>query len=804
MRKIYNFAIKYSVYALVLLLPLFWLPWTAEVFEFNKQYLLFVLASLALFAWLAKTIIVRKKVVFRRTPLDIWVLVFMLMVILSAVFSINSVSSWLGGYGKFSDSAIGLLAMCLLYFVVVNNVMVSKTGAAPEDGGLPPDINAVATTKKRMLICSPGVCLRTVINLVLVSGWVAVLAAYLSVFNLWSKIPGLPEIMNLRSFNPVSGSFEGLSIFLAAIVGLITGVFLQGKKRGVLAKVLSYGLLAASVILLVVINFWAAWVSLAAAMALLLIIAFWTRIFRKRVNALMLPIALLIIAGIFIVNLPGRVELLSDFNNINQDIPKELILDGAMTNTITWQTLKEYPILGSGEGTFLANFAKFKPAEFNNSQFWNIRFDRASNYFMETTGALGILGILSYLTVVFMFLLIMVLSLWRLKKSKDVAAAELIILPFLLFWLILFISQFVYSQNTVLLFYFWLFTALGIVSWQGLQEKPCKKISFSFKKLPEVGLVINVVLLILIFVMAGLFYLGGRFYLAEAKLIQTATDRQDLIRRAEEIVNLNRYRASYRQNLSQIYLVSAWEEARKAEAERNIELLQTLAAGSIQQARVATDLSPNSVSAWENLGAVYRDARGLVGGTLPFAMEAFAKALELEPSNPVFYRELCRLNLITEDETVEKENWDETVAYCQKAVDLKANYLDAHIQLALAYEQKGELERALEQTQSVLTKLKGVSFQRGSELAGAATEIYFQMGRLYFNLNRVSEAIPMFEQAVIITPQYANGRYALALSYQVAGRNADALIQFKIVDQLVPGNENIMKIIQELEAPVVE
>ncbi|MBU4031113.1 hypothetical protein KJ756_03080 [Patescibacteria group bacterium] len=751
MRKIYNFIIKYSVYGLVFLMPLFWLPWTTEMFEFNKQYLLFVLASLALFAWLAKTIIVRKKIVFCRTPLDIWVLIFMLMVVLSAVFSIDSVSSWLGFYGKFSDSAIGLLAMCLVYFVVVNNIKTEK-----------------------------------IIGLVLVSGWVAVLAAYLSVFNLWSKIPGLPEIMNLRSFNPVSGSFEGLSVFLAAIVGMLTGVFLQGKKKGVLANVFSYGLLAAAVVLLVIINFWAAWVSLAAAMVILLLIAFWTRIFRERVNALMLPIALLIIAGIFIVNLP--------INMPNKDLPKELILDNATTKIITWQTLKERPILGSGEGTFLANFAKFKPVEFNNNQFWNIRFDRASNYLMEMTGALGIFGILSYLTVVIMFLLIMVLSLWRLKKIKDVLADKLIILPFLLFWLVLLVSQFVYSQNTVLLFYFWLFTALGIVSWQGLQEIPRKKISFSFKKLPEVGLVINVVFLILVFAFAGLFYLGGRFYLAEAKLVQAKS-----ISQAEEIVNLNRYGTVYRQNLSRVYLVSAWEEARKPETERDIQLLQTLAAGSVQQARMAVNLSPNSVSAQENLGAVYRDARGLIGGTLPFALEAYKKASELEPSNPFFYRELCRLSLMMEDEAAEKENWDETVAYCQKAVDLKGNYLDAHIQLALVYEKKGELEEALARMGSVLEKLKGVSFQRGSELAGAATEIYFQMGRLNFNLEHNQDAIKMFEQAVIISPEYANARYALALSYKNAGRNAEALIQFKIVDQLVPGNENVRAVIQQLE-----
>ena len=132
----------------------------------------------------------------------------MLMVVLSAVFSIDSVSSWLGGYGKFSDSAIGLLAMCLLYFVVVNNVRLRamNPSAALQKGQ--PSAKKIQGQPSRV-----GVCLGTVIRLVLVSGWVAVLAAYFSVFNLWSKIPGLPSIMSLRSFNPVSSSFEGLSVF---------------------------------------------------------------------------------------------------------------------------------------------------------------------------------------------------------------------------------------------------------------------------------------------------------------------------------------------------------------------------------------------------------------------------------------------------------------------------------------------------------------------------------------------------------------------------------------------------------------
>ena len=83
-------------------------------------------------------------------------------------------------------------------------------------------------------------------------------------------------------------------------------------------------------------------------------------------------------------------------------------------------------------------------------------------------------------------------------------------------------------------------------------------------------------------------------------------------------------------------------------------------------------------------------------------------------------------------------------------------------------------------------------------MAGATTEIYFQLGRLYFNLDNADKAVAMFEQAVIITPEYANGRYALALSYQAKGRLAEALTQLQIVDQLVPNNENVQTLIGQL------
>ncbi|MBU1292079.1 tetratricopeptide repeat protein [Patescibacteria group bacterium] len=778
MRKIINFLIKFPLYALVFLIPLFWLPLTIEVYEFNKQYLLVFLVSLSFLAWLAKLVVVRKKLFFRRTALDFWILVFMLIMILSAVFSIDEISSWFGFYGRFSGSVIGILALIVLYFVVVNNV------------------ESVKSEKGKSIW---GLSLDKIYSLFIVSSWITIIVTYLSIFNLWSKIPNMPGTMFIRSFNPVGGSLEGLSIFLAMAMSLVVGLVLSkslGKKKIISMRIV---FLIVSLILLFLINFSAAWVVLGVTMFILLVMAFWTRIFRERVNLLTLPIILLLISTFYLFGLPAKIGFLSDLDTL-LPLPQELILDSGVARTVAWQSLKDYPVLGSGPGTYVADFVKFKPVEFNNDEFWNVRFDRGSSHIMEMIGTTGVLGILSYILILGIFLLIGLVFLSR-KRLKVLSANYPIsdrrhpisVFPLILAWISLLVAQFVYMQNTVLSFYFWFFMALGVVVWQGVQNKPFKKISFTFDRMPEVGLVMNVILIILVFALAGLFYMGGRFYLADVRFIEPVESKEELVSKIEKSIILNNYRENYRQALSQAYLITAWAEANKPEEEQNIQLLQALASGSIQQARIATSLSPNSVSAWENLGAIYRDTRGLVGGILPFALEAFAQATELEPTNPFFYRERCRLNLISEE-----KDWDETIGYCQRAIELKDNYLDAHVQLALVYEQKGDLEAALERMKGVLEKLRGVSFQRDSDFAGAATEIYFQTGRLYFNLERIKEAVPMFEQAVIITPQYANGRYALALTYETDGRTEDALIQYQILSQMMPDDENIAAKVQEL------
>ncbi len=113
--------VRSIIYSMVFLVPLFFLPYTFDFFDFNKQYLLWALISLTFFIWIFKMVILEKTVVLKRTPLDIPVLMFLGANILTAIFSVDTYISFWGSYGNFSESFINIFMMVILYFVVVNN-----------------------------------------------------------------------------------------------------------------------------------------------------------------------------------------------------------------------------------------------------------------------------------------------------------------------------------------------------------------------------------------------------------------------------------------------------------------------------------------------------------------------------------------------------------------------------------------------------------------------------------------------------------------------------------------------------------
>lgn len=773
MAKILNRIIKYSIYSLVFLVPVFFLPFSFEVFEFNKQYLLFFFVSLAFLVWMSRMIICDKEIRFRRTPLDIPILIFIFVTILNVVFSIDKTSSLFGFYGRFSNNLVGILSLGILYFLITNNVDTKAVTGGKVNGG--------------------RISLGSLINIFLWSVFFVLLIGYFSLFGVWQILSKwMPNfqfltIMMNRIFNPIEGSLEALAIFLVAVTVLLVGLILSRSNE---KKVRNCILLTAATIFLLIIDFTAAWVVLALTLTLFLVFAFWSRVFRERVNLLLIPIILVIISIIFIFSQPlasFKIQVLG-FNILNP--PEEILLDQKTTWQVAWGAVKNYPVLGSGVGTFPYDFSKFKPINFNQTNFWQVRFDRGGNQIAEIISTQGILGFLSWLVIIGLFLIISWLFLQaKIARRKTQNGEEKLPinnfqLTLFFTFLALFLGQFVYYQNTVLAFTSWLIIGLSVVSWHPPAGGAIKEKKISFKDFPEMSLVFNIVLILILLVILGSWFFAGRFYLADVNYRKGMISGK--IESFERAANLNKLRSIYRITLSRIYFTEVYSELQKPVESQDVQKINDNFANAKQEAVAASQISPKWVIGFENLGMLYRDSMVFANNETDrltlgqWAIDSFQKAVELEQTNPVFYTEIGKISVI-------EGKIDEAKKEIEKALELKSDYLDAQIQLALISEVKGNLQEAISKLEEIVARNPN------------SVEALFQLGRVYYNNNQIDKAIPSFQQAISIFPNHSNSLYSLGLAYQKKGQKEEALKMFEKVLELNPGNKEVIAKIEELK-----
>lgn len=100
------------------MVPLILWPFTSEVFEFNKIVLVYIMTSLIASTWIIN-MIAEKKFIFRRTILDIPLLIFLGSQFISTLLSIDASTSWLGYYSRFNGGMFSVISYCLLYWAFV-------------------------------------------------------------------------------------------------------------------------------------------------------------------------------------------------------------------------------------------------------------------------------------------------------------------------------------------------------------------------------------------------------------------------------------------------------------------------------------------------------------------------------------------------------------------------------------------------------------------------------------------------------------------------------------------------------------
>jgi len=761
--------IKFSICALVFLMPLFFLPFSFEAFEFNKGYLLFFLVTIGLLAWLGKMVFKDKRVSFRRTPLDLFVLGYLAVMILNVIFSQDRITSLLGLYGRFWPSLVGTLSLGGFYFLLTNNV-------SPLINADKKPINA----DKKIGINQPeSVSISGLIKAFFWSSSLVVLITYFSLFGFWTKISNylvsinsklvLPQVMLFQGFNAIGNSIEALTVFLAVVaIFLVTLLAFKGLK-GIAIYVLLFAILG----LLLIVDFWPAWLIISLTLLLFLVFSFKKRIFREDVNRLSLPIFLLLISLIFFFFNPLQNLLPQD--SVIGNLPIEILPSQKVSWSIGWEGLKENPFLGAGLGNFSYLFSKFKPQTFLETPFWQIRFDRPINHMAEILGTTGVIGILSYLLLIGMFLLVS----WIAINSKSQALVPNFQFPVLLAFLALLAGQFFYYQNTVLAFSFWLFLGLGTISWGGA----VKGKSFGFRDFPELGLVFTIIFWVVLFGFLFSYFIMGKFYLADVYYRQylinptkweLSLEGNSPLEKATRIADS---RTVYHIVLARGYLQKLSEEAVKPQPDNQV--LANMVALAVREGKRAVELSPNMVSAQETLGFVYRDIRGIAEGATDWGIKVFEKAIGLEPKNPILLTELAKLYIVNNNLEKAKELFN-------RALEMRSDYAEAAISLSILEESEGKTEEAIKRLENLINENP------------YSVEAHFQLGRLYYNQNEHDKAIQQFQIAIQLFPNHSNSLYSLGLVYERKGDKEKALEFFRKVLELNPESGEVKDKIREL------
>lgn len=738
---------KVSIYLLAFLLPILFLPWTANVLDFNKQALLIVLVFASLFAWMLKVLILGKAN-FNLSSVHIPLAVLFLVYTVSTTFSLWRYGSFWGWPQVNSESLLSLLGLTLLYFLVIN-----------------------IFEKKEIFYLMVSL---------IVSGSLAMLYGLLQLFGKFSIPIGFTKAV---SFNTIGG-VNSLAVFAAVLLPLIIILLVISKEKYLRVFFIAAIILLAFLLLL--INFQVAWWLVIAGTAL--VIAFGTQkrnIFDNRWLALpMFFLALALLFSFFRFEIPGT-----------PDRPVEVFLTHSASFDIVWKTLKESPIVGSGPGTFIYNFSKYKDISFNQGSFWNLRFDWASSKMMTMLASTGILGVLSFFALLIFFIFYGIKFLFT-KEEKEQEIYWVLGLGIFISFLTISVAYFFYQSNLSLDFIWFLLMA----SFLSLLSPVRKEVVLKPSSLTTLGITF-VFTLVFIFGL-GVLILEGQRYAAAASYLAGMKDwqKEESIKTMEHFENAARISPGvdlYWRELSQVYLqviseVSAKTELSQAEITRQVQILIN---NAVNSTKAAVDANPKNVANWSARGSVYQGLIGKVRGTKEWAIESYEKALELEPTNPFFPTQagivlLREASLLTADE--EKEEKDKVLIEAEdqfkKAIELKSDYAPAHFQLAMVYQAQG---RGTE----MVTQL-----ERARTFAPYDIGLAFQLGLIYFQKQDYEKARAEFERAVLLNPDYANALYFLGLTYDELGKKELAISVFEKILNTNPDHSLVITILNNLRA----
>lgn len=633
-----------------------------ELFEFSKMLFVYAFTVIILGLWSLR-MAVEQKIIFKRSPLDYFLLIFLLSQVISTVFSLHPRTSWFGYYTRFNGGLLSTLSYISIFYAMIANLKKTQVQgiisslllsmllvslyAIPEHFGHSPSCWLI--TQKFDVAC-----------------WVQ-------------------DVQN-RVF-ATFGQPNWLATFLITLIPLNVDYLLREKKW--LNRLYLLVVLLSSVSALLFSKSRSGLLGLALGLSFYGIAKLWqskkNRILQLKKLSIVASLITLLIILIGTPYTPNFKELLSGQGKIliTPAPAPEIQVGGTPSEEIrkiVWQgavkVWQRYPIFGSGVETFAYSYYLDRPVAHNLVSEWDFLYNKAHNELLNLLANTGLVGLLSYLAL--------------LGAAFYLGRKSIAILAGLLAMFVANFFGFSTVMSNLLLF--------GFMAIIVLQNQDQKKQSFiknsDIKKIDNKENIDNKEYYIYSTIVLATLILLGRIHaiwqadylFTKGQNAFTQKNWQIGLSLIQEAILKSPKEAFFYDELADNYAQLSIAYANEKQSTVSSQLAQS----AIESNRRAIELNRVHLNFYKSQARIYIHLGQLDQKLYSYAKQTLEKAISLSPTDAKLYYNLALvLEIMGQNE--------EALAKMEYAVQIKSNYLQARGELARMYFTRNELEKAKEQ-----------------------------------------------------------------------------------------------------------
>ena len=671
----------FAFYLLFFFTPLAWAPINYELFEYNKMIIVYLLTIIIGGVW-AFRMVREQKLLIKRTPLDIPLLLFLGANILSTIFSIDPHTSWWGYYSRSNGGLLSLVSYLLLYFALVSNFdfkqalkflkaaflggLLVSLWAIPEHFGASPSC-ALLTGHFNANCWVQDVQARVFATL----GQPNWLAAYLEML----IFPAIYFFLTSKTMRQKALYFILIAFFYLAF----TFTYSRGAMLGLLGGLGVFGVLMSSSSLTGGSRFPIRSGTTILGVFLLINLLFGSALtdFKLLSKFAPPPRPPLQLPGGGTTSTPGVTQLENGGTESGQI--RLIVWKGAI------EIFKHYPLFGSGVETFAYSYYNFRPVAHNLVSEWDFLYNKAHNEFLNYLATTGAVGFLSYLGIILIFIY------WSVKKvfQKKLNSNSLILIASILASYISYLIQNFFGFSVVIIaLFFYILPGFSFLAADSIYElKISKKLLFLqkfinatvYRRAGYKKIVLGGIFVITIYLGISVVRLWSADTLfAKGNNYSDAGNPGRAYNELLDAVSLNPGEPFYRSELG-FAATSAAVSLSTENSTESAALSAKLKNLGLSQTYLALKISPRNVSFWRTAVRTFYELSSIDPDYSQKTIDVLNNTIKLAPTDPKLYYNKALI-------LAQMERYDEATSTLQNAIKLKPNYRDAHFSLGVFYQ----------------------------------------------------------------------------------------------------------------------